>query len=248
MHNTVFYLAGDSAALRYAGEYLEDMGVTIAQRPDNRVTHLLLPVPSFENGRVKGGWRLESILASLPGDLTVIGGNLEHPSLARYPRIDLLKDPYYIAENADITAHCAVKLALSKLPVTLKGQPVLVIGWGRIGKCLAKLLCTMGAEVAVYARKEADRATLAALGYFPKQALDGYRIIFNTAPAPVISQEEAALCRSDCLKIDLASEVGIAGDDVLWARGLPGKDAPESSGKLIARTILRLCGGKEHGA
>ena len=38
------------------------------------------------------------------------------------------------------------------------------------------------------------------------------------------------------------------GDDVLWARGLPGKDAPESSGKLIARTILRLCGGKEHGA
>ena len=248
MHNTVFYLAGDSAALRYAGEYLEDMGVTIAQRPDNRVTHLLLPVPSFENGRVKGGWRLESILASLPGDLTVIGGNLDHPSLARYPRIDLLKDPYYIAENADITAHCAVKLALSKLPVTLKEQPVLVIGWGRIGKCLAKLLCALGAEVAVFARKEADRATLAALGYLPKQALDGYRIIFNTAPAPVVSQEEAALCRSDCLKIDLASEVGIAGDDVLWARGLPGKDAPESSGKLIARTILRLCGGKEHGA
>ena len=191
---------------------------------------------------------MESILASLPGGLTVIGGNLEHPSLTRYPRIDLLKDPYYIAENADITAHCALKLALSKLPVTLKGQPVLVIGWGRIGKCLAKLLCAMGAEVAVYARKEADRATLAALGYLPKQALDGYRIIFNTAPAPVISQEEAALCRSDCLKIDLASEVGIAGDDVLWARGLPGKDAPESSGRLIARTILRLCGGKEHGA
>lgn len=248
MQNTVFYLAGDSAALRYAGEYLEDMGVTVAQRPDNRVTHLLLPVPSFENGRVKGGWRLESILASLPGDITVVGGNLNHPVLARYPQIDLLKDVFYVAENADITAHCAVKLALSKLPVTLKCQPVLVIGWGRIGKSLARLLRSMGAEVAVFARKETDQATLAALGYFPMQALDGYRVIFNTAPASVISEEEAALCRNDCLKIDLASEPGIAGDDVLWARGLPGKDAPESSGNLIAQTLLRLCGGKELGA
>jgi dipicolinate synthase subunit A len=83
------------------------------------------------------------------------------------------------------------------------------------------------------------------MGYYPRQAIDAYRVIFNTVPSPVITEDESAQCRSDCLKIDLASEVGIAGDDVLWARGLPGKDAPESSGKLIAKTILRLCCGKE---
>ena len=245
MKNAVFYLAGDSAALRYAGEFLEDFGAEVAQRPDSRITHLLLPVPSFENGRVKGGWKLESILAALPGDLTVVGGNLNHPVLARYRCMDLMQDPFYVAENAEITAHCALKLALAKLPVTLKDQNVLVIGWGRIGKCLSQLLRSVGAHVAVQARKENDRAILAAMGYYPRQAIDAYRVIFNTVPSPVITEDESAQCRSDCLKIDLASEVGIAGDDVLWARGLPGKDAPESSGKLIAKTILRISCGKE---
>jgi hypothetical protein len=240
LRNTIIYPAGDSAALRYASEFLEYLGAQIAQRPDDRVTHLLLPVPSFENGCVKGGWRLESILSALPGDIAVIGGSLNHPALEKYRCVDLLGDCFYLAENAEITAHCALKLALSKLPVTLSGQQVLVIGWGRIGKCLARLLRTLGARVCVQARKESDRAILHALGYAPRQALDGYRVIFNTVPTQVISDEEYALCASDCLKIDLASVLAIPGDDVLWAKGLPGKDAPESSGLLIARTIQRL--------
>jgi hypothetical protein len=37
----------------------------------------------------------------------------------------------------------------------------------------------------------------------------------------------------------------MAGDDVIDARGLPGKLAPESSGKLIAQRILQLCAQKE---
>jgi hypothetical protein len=49
-----------------------------------------------------------------------------------------------------------------------------------------------------------------------------------------------ATCKEDCLKIDLASHRGIEGEDVIWARGLPGKDAPESSGKLIVKTAIRL--------
>ena len=47
-------------------------------------------------------------------------------------------------------------------------------------------------------------------------------------------------CFGNALKIDLASKPGIGGSDVIWARGLPGKDAPESSGELIAKTIIRL--------
>ncbi len=240
MRSRMIYPAGNNAALRYASEFLEYMGAQITQKPDDRVTHLLLPVPSFENGCIRDGWRLESILATLPGDITVIGGKVDHPALEKYRRLDLLEDPFYLAENAEITAHCALKLSLSQLPVTLAGQPVLVIGWGRIGKCLARLLRTLGAQVCVQARKESDRAILHALGYAPRQALDGYRVIFNTVPAQVIPNEEYELCSGDCLKIDLASVSAMPGNDVLWARGLPGKDAPESAGLLIARTIRRL--------
>jgi dipicolinate synthase subunit A len=72
-----------------------------------------------------------------------------------------------------------------------------------------------------------------------------YRVIFNTVPAPVISEAQVRNCREDCIKIDLASQRGIAGRDVIWARGLPGKDVPESSGQLIAKTVIRLIAGRE---
>jgi hypothetical protein len=98
----------------------------------------------------------------------------------------------------------------------------------------------MGADVTIYARKPADRAALMSLGY---QALDSledlekYRLIINTAPAMLISP--GVLCERQ-IKIDLASTPGIPGENVIWARGLPGKDAPESAGKLIACTVERL--------
>ena len=127
---------------------------------------------------------------------------------------------------------------------------MLILGWGRIGKCLARLLRGVDAEVCVFARKPADRAMLKGLGYDViaeadlASALSRFSLVFNTAPSLLLSREMTARC-PDCLLIDLASQPGMQGDDVLWARGLPGKMAPESSGKLIAETILRLW--KENG-
>ena len=233
------YPAGHTAALTCAKKVLACAGFLLTDDP-TQATHLLLPVPSLDGeGTVIGGAPLETLLEQLPKDITVIGGNLNHPALANYRTIDLLRDPYYVSENACITAHCAVQLAMDQLPITLQDLPVLVIGWGRIGKCLADLLRRMGADVAVAARKETDRAMLAALGYTAADTagLDTapYRLIFNTAPVMLLPQ-----CSGSGLKIDLASKLGMGGLDVVWARGLPGRYAPESSGKLIARTLMRI--------
>ena len=121
--------------------------------------------------------------------------------------------------------------------------PILIIGWGRIGKCLGQMLKALGAEVTVGARKESDRAMLSALGYETvdtaemDRILPGFRVIFNTAPEAVLSEEALRRC-SGCLKIDLASQRGLQGEDVIWARGLPGIHAPESSGALIGKQVL----------
>jgi dipicolinate synthase subunit A len=161
--------------------------------------------------------------------------------------MDLLQDAFYLAENAYITAECALDVALPYLDITIRGCPTLIIGWGRIGKCLGQLLKNMGADIAIAARKEADRAMIRALGMkavdindLPDQ-LDRYRLIFNTAPELVLKREQMAHCLEDCVKIDLASKPGIEDEDVIIARGLPGIHFPESSGKLIADTLLRLC-------
>ena len=69
-----------------------------------------------------------------------------------------------------------------------------------------------------------------------------YRIVINTVPAPVL---RSADCHPNALLLDLASTRGITGDGVNWALRLPGVCAPETTGRLIARTVLRLISEKE---
>lgn len=252
MKQTIICPAGNSPALTYAAKALADRGILVAERPEADVTHLLLPVPSFDDGgRIRGGGVLEHILADLPENVTIVGGNLSHPMLENYAKLDLLQDEDYLLQNAAITADCAIRIAGSRLGIIWKGCPVLIIGWGRIGKFLAKHLQAIGADIAVAARKSTDRAWIRALGFRPEvpdrlgSSLPRYRVIFNTAPSPILSASQTALCRQDCLLIDLASSSGIAGENVIQARGLPGKDVPESSGLLIARSVIRLLAEKE---
>ncbi len=247
MNSRVYYPAGTTDAITYAVRALRREGCAVVREPDASVTHVILDVPSFApDGSLRGGGSLEALMASVPKDITVIGGNLSGYMPESIPFIDLLRDPVYLAQNAGITAHCALQVAMNALPVTLEGCPILVVGWGRIGKCLAALLKQLGANVAVSARKETDRAMLLALGYTIQPIHDTpygplpYRVIFNTVPAPVLTVEFIRACPADCAKIELASTQGFAGSDVIAARGLPGKYAPETSGELIARTILRL--------
>ena len=240
MDEHIIYAAGFTPAISHCIQKLKSDGFTIVSEPNQQVTHLLLPVPSFApDGMIMGGGNLATLLTLLPKDIVVIGGNLDRPELDYYTVIDLLQDEGYLAENAQITAHCAIKLAMNQLPVILDHCPVLVMGWGRIGKCLAQLLRQMGADVTVCARKETDRSILKALGYsvsdYRHIDLTQYRVIFNTVPTMMFP-----VCPGNALKIDLASRLGMGSDDVIWARGLPGKDAPGSSGTLIAKTLIPL--------
>lgn len=253
MSGYIFYPINRSPVLRAASETLKSKGYGVVDQPCDGVTHLLLPVPSFDTeGKVRGGGDADAVLSALPRNTVILGGNIPPNRFPGHTVCDLLKDPTYLADNAAITAYCAARLAMMELPVMLRGCQVLIIGWGRIGRCLAALLWALEAEVTVAARKETDRAMAHALGYKAEDPLtlghnlNNFRLIFNTAPATVLSEEQAAHCRENCLKIDLASQRGIAGSHVIWARGLPGKDAPESSGKLIAKSAIRLIGRKEN--
>ena len=252
MNDTILYCAGNSSALGFAADALRRQNIAIVSAPAPDVTHLLLPIPSFEaDGRIRGGGILEHILAKLPEQVCVIGGHLDHPALKSYPKIDLLQDAAYLAQNAAITADCALRIAINRLPVVLKGCPILIIGWGRIGKSLAKLLQALGADVTVAARKKSDRAILEALGFHSadpgnlEPVLRRFRVLFNTVPSPILSDAQVFHCRPDCIKIELASTRGIAGSQVIVAGGLPGKTVPETSGRLIADSIVRILSAKE---
>lgn len=245
MEHILIYPIGATDACAFAGACLEQAGFSLTDHPAPEVTHLLLDVPSFvSDGSLRGGGSLSGVLERLPVGITVIGGKLKHPALAGHPTLDLLQDDEYLARNAAITAECALRVAYPLLPAILPETPALVIGWGRIGKCLTKLLGGLGCSVTVAARNSKDRAMAAALGWnavdIPQipNILPDIRLLFNTVPAPILSASLLDKYR-DCVKIDLASSPGLGGYDVVYARGLPGQYAPESSGRLIAETIQR---------
>lgn len=244
MSKIVFCTYGSSPALLHARNRLDSWGYAVTPTPSESVTHLLLPVPSLEdNGRVKGAGPLSQILPLLPTDVTVFGGNLGPLPCAA---VDFLKDEYYLTENAAITAQCAVELVQKHLRNPLRGTTALIIGWGRIGKHLASLLSAADAAITVAVRKERDLRALTGLGihavFLSELKPFPFQLILNTAPAPVLDEADAD---PDAVLIDLASVKGIHGSRVIWARGLPGKDAPELSGALIAKTALRYAHGKE---
>lgn len=241
MQRTLLYPAGSTDAVHIAAKKLAP---SVIDHPTPEVTHVLLDIPSFRSdGMLRNGDSPERILERLPENATVIGGNLSQNVLCGRKTIDLLRDEIYLAKNAAITARCAIRLALPYLGITLLGCPALIIGYGRIGKSLALLLKSLGADVTVAARKVSDRAMVEALGLHAvatdalKSIIPQFRLIYNTVPAPVLDKD--APYRLNCIAIELASKPGIAGT-VIDGRGLPGKLAPESSGMLIAETITRL--------
>lgn len=246
MERNRIYCAGNTPAIQYAKHFLVTGGFSVSHEPGWDVKHLLLDVPSFrEDGRMRMGGTIDTLLSSLPRDIIIWGGNLSCPMTEGYRTMDLLKDEVYLANNAAITADCAIQIASPMLTATWQESPALVIGWGRIGKTLSKLLKGIGNDVTVATRDPATRAALQSMGYHAidlqemKQDAEKYRVLFNTAPEMVIAEADTGKWER-CVKIDLATRKGIAGENVVWARGLPGIHAPESSGRLIAGTIARL--------
>ena len=179
-----------SEAILHAENYLTEAGLQVTRTPAPDVTLVLLPVPSFP----KGDGYLAHILADLPEKVIVCGGNLSTPLLKNFCTVDFLKDSYYLCENAAITARCAIQLLESKL--SLDGCRVLILGWGRIGKCLSFLLRDRGAAVSIAARKAEDLAMIKALefGSITMNSVCGkeaqFDAVLNTVPAMILPEAD----------------------------------------------------------
>ena len=228
-----------SGAMAFAVKHLESCGYQINQQPTHNTEHLLLPVPSFPEGHDY----LVPLLEQLPQKIRIYGGFLQVPPLIGYKRVDFLSDPYYLARNAAITAACTLEIVENILKQDISNHSVLILGWGRIGKCLGKLLQKKGAHVTISVRKDADLALIEVLGYhaIPLSDLKAEsEFIINTIPSMVLPKVP-----DQCYAIELASKPGMVGENIISARGLPGKMRPEESGKLIAETFIRLSQNQE---
>lgn len=234
----VFCIPGN-AATEAAGIYLIELGLPVFFAYPDNCPHLLLPIPSFK----KENDMLIKCLTSLNNSAIISGGNLSSSLVQRFRCVDFLKDPYYLADNAAISARCTVKIIQQEQGNNFHSNRVIILGFGRIAKCLCSFLRESQCELYVAARKESDLALIHSLGMHPISFSDvpytacSADLLINTIPEIVIPDFEPP---EKCLAIELASKPGIKGNHVLSALGLPSKMAPEESGELIAKTFIRL--------
>lgn len=168
--------------------------------------------------------------------------------------IDYMEREELAVLNAIPTAEGAVKIAMEELPITIHSSECLCLGYGRVGKILARTLYSLGANVCVAVRKHRDLAYIKAYGYegvMISKAIENlgkYDVVFNTVPSMIVDSTWLREVRDDCLIIDLASKPGGVdfaaaeklGKKVIWALSLPGKAAPLTAGMIIKDTISNI--------
>jgi S-adenosyl-L-homocysteine hydrolase, NAD binding domain len=166
---------------------------------------------------------------------------------------DYLSREELAVRNGVPTAEGAIEAAMAATDVTLCGTPCLVIGFGRIGKLLAHRLRGLGAEVTVSARRLDDLAWIDAFGYRGLRTnrlagrLGSFRVVFNTVPHIVLTEELLRELPRECVLLELASQPGFdraaaeaRGLKCIAAPGLPGRAAPETAARAIKLTLEKI--------
>lgn len=255
-------LAGDGFAVSTLGLVSGDektAGVASAQA-------LLFPYPfAVRDGRVPTltGLTLhpEDVLdGARPGAALLAGAGLE-PCLeapeARAKGFRLFRyesSPAFLDRNAELSAEGALAQAMGRTGDALSDMAVLVTGYGRFGRALAKRLKALGTDVWVAARREEQRLAaksdgMRAASLSELTALAGRMdMVLNTIPARVLGTEALAALPKGAWLLELASAPYGFDRDAATAQGLnvevlpalPARYAPQSAARALKQVSLEL--------
>lgn len=220
----------------------------------------ILPVPCSLDGRhlncAVQGLALSDVTERINADCILGGripGDIRTALTARGARVlDLLEDEALLIKNAELTAEGALGIIINETSRAVLGTRILILGYGRVGRALARVLRALGAEVLVGARDPTQLASAECEGCTPVPlaeigtALHGTQVVCNTVPASLLDAPALASLGKDALFIELASggfnakNAETAGVRFINAQGLPGKTAPESAAQIIYDRITDL--------
>ena len=221
---------------------------------------IILPMPSVKNGMVpllslETAYPIDKILQNMRDGASLVGGFLETvPKRVGIFVVNLLASERFQQANAWPTAEGAVRIALERTERTLKGSRSAVLGYGRIGKDLVKLLVSFGADVVATARRKEQLEDIAALGVLAVhtddliEACNDCNFIFNTIPCVLLDEEKLRKLRRDVVIIDLASSpFGVDFNaatrlklDAQTYQSLPGRMFPRTAADIIYNCIKDL--------
>ncbi len=162
---------------------------------------------------------------------------------------NVARDEKFQAVNSRLTAFGALNTMLSHATSAPDDLDVLIIGFGRTGCALARLLDDVNVKSLTVSTNSSTRQALAfADNVIPSSVFDfsKYDVIFNTAPEKIVQDKEILSFKPTAVYIDLASIPALSlcfakyiGIDADIYPALPAKVCPKSAAKAIADYIKR---------
>ncbi|MCE3201487.1 dipicolinate synthase subunit DpsA [Paenibacillus sonchi] len=167
--------------------------------------------------------------------------------------VELLSRDDVAIYNSIPTAEGALVMAIQNTDFTIHGSTSMVLGMGRTGFTMARVLQGLGSNVKVGVRKQEHYARAEEMGWKPFMTGELVAhapeadLIFNTIPSMIITAQVLSRLPRHCVIIDLASAPGGCdfryaekrGIKAMLAPGLPGVVAPKSAGIIMAGALVQ---------
>lgn len=262
MDATVQIIGFDNWECRLSGVRKAELNAEAVSRSDA----ILLPaVGTDDEGRIDSFFSAENLIfteelaAAAPSHAHIFTG-MAKPYLRKLCELHSLRltelfdrDDVAIL-NSIPTAEGALMITVQNTDFTIHGSRSLVLGFGRTGVTMARVLQGLGSKVSVMVRKPEHYARAYEMGFFPFYP-DGLAdeavhadLIFNTVPSLVLTAKVIAKLPAHAFILDLASKPGGTdfryaekrGIKAMLAPGLPGIVAPRTAGKIIGETLSQL--------
>lgn len=214
---------------------------------------VILPVPWSRDGKTVNAplcdkkIYIDDVLSVVPSSAVILGGMTENGFTCENTVYDYAVRRDFAIRNAIPTSEAAICIAIKESRLTICGMNTCVIGFGSVGKALARTLVSLGADVTVFARSAEARAE--ALAFFCKaydfscfdRSAGNFDCVFNTVPHVLLGEKELSFLDKNVIAIELASSPGgfdkeaaeKYGIHIISAPSLPGRVTPKTAGKII---------------
>ena len=192
-----------------------------------------------------------------PGALLVIGTSkpyLDELARRRGFRIrEYGEDDELMILRAPTIGEGAIGMTIAHTEISIHASQTVVVGFGRMGFTMTRLLVAMGAHVTVVARNPVQRARAWELGarvltleQLP-DAVSNADMVFNTVPTLLLTRDIMTRMRREVFVLDIAGTPGGTdfaaatelGINAMLGRGL-GSRAPKTAGQSQWRGVRKI--------
>lgn len=252
-----FLILGNDKKMFACCNRLKDVGYTAVMYDNDKnftdYDNIILPLPTIANTKIKGtDITFDEFSGSLSCVQKVFCGNIDVTLFENY--YSYYCEESFLNNNSRLTAQGVLRLILDTVDCDMIELNAVVIGYGRCGKSICHLLKNCGFKVMSASRRKEtiieaynDGVKAVAINQI-EEFVDNTDIVINTVPVNIISTEYISRFKSKTIYIEVASKpygFNITQTDVynfryILAESLPGRFTPESAGKNIADTVLKI--------